>query len=104
MERHTYLISHFLYSFYTCSIQVVLVSTSLYEQVGLYILLHLLNRLNKVVIPAINLSLTRLTCGICRRQQQSNRFSTLNKPAIVNHWLSKSNLLGQIYYTSSIGN
>ena len=57
---NTHPINYFLHSLDTGAIEVVLVPSSLDEQVGLDVPLHLLHG-HKVVVPPVHLPLTRLT-------------------------------------------
>lgn len=60
------LIGNFLHSLDAGAIEVVLVPSCLDEQVGLDVPLHLFHARNKVVVSPVYLSLTRLTCRVCR--------------------------------------
>ena len=64
-----YLLSNFLHSTNRCAIEVVLVVSSLNEEVGLDVFLHLFHTRHKVVVSPVGLPITRLTGCVWRERE-----------------------------------
>ena len=72
------LVGNFLHGLDAGAIEVVLVPSCLDEQVGLNVPLHLFHAGDKVVVSPVYLSLTRLTCRVCREGSVSGQISNRN--------------------------
>lgn len=61
----THLLGHLAHTLHTGAVQVAVVLARLDEPVALDVLLHLLPRRHKVIVPPIDLILPLGSCGVC---------------------------------------
>lgn len=78
-QNCTYLFGHFSHRRDRCSIKIVVILSSLYEQMILYIPLHLLPRRHEVIIPSIHFVFSSTPSSVCRQSGQRSIYSAVER-------------------------